>query len=301
MAEIYLLKQLLAFERNGTLSGAAAELNISQPALSRSMRKLEEGFGVTLFERGASRIALNETGKVAAKYAARVLEAHREMLEQIAAFDRSLRSIVLGACTPLPVRLFMPILQERFGEMAITVELVSNERMTAGLRNHIYQIAIFYAADDDRERFLQNFDEEIFRQKYAEERLCVTFPENHPLSFQKEVSFRELDGLSILTNGGSGFWQDICRENLKSSVLIAQSEENAMGELIRASSIPAFNSDRMMELGYGVPGRVTLPVSDASAHVTYYLACLSADREKYASVFDAACSAMAKEFPSASP
>ena len=158
MAEIYPLKQLVAFQKNGTLSGAAAELNILQPALSRSMRKLEEGFGVALFERGASGIALNETGKVAAKYAARVLETHREMLEQIAAFERSLRSIVLGACTPLPVRLFMPILQERFGEMAIAVELASNERMTAGLRNHICQIAILYAADNDRERFLQNFD-----------------------------------------------------------------------------------------------------------------------------------------------
>lgn len=45
MIELYLLEQLAAFSRRGTLSGAAEELHISQPALSQSMKKLEEGFG----------------------------------------------------------------------------------------------------------------------------------------------------------------------------------------------------------------------------------------------------------------
>ena len=42
MIEIYLLEQLAAFAKCGTLSKAAGELLISQPALSRSMKKLED-------------------------------------------------------------------------------------------------------------------------------------------------------------------------------------------------------------------------------------------------------------------
>ena len=42
MLEIYLLEQLEAFARCGTLSAAAEELHLSQPALTRSMKKLEE-------------------------------------------------------------------------------------------------------------------------------------------------------------------------------------------------------------------------------------------------------------------
>ena len=42
MIELAQLRHLAAFHQSGTLSQAAEELHISQPALSRSMQKLEE-------------------------------------------------------------------------------------------------------------------------------------------------------------------------------------------------------------------------------------------------------------------
>lgn len=51
MIEIYLLEQLAAVAKYGTLSAAAEHLHLAQPSLSRSMQKLEDLLGVTLFER----------------------------------------------------------------------------------------------------------------------------------------------------------------------------------------------------------------------------------------------------------
>ena len=51
MIELYLLEQIDAFARFGTLSEAARTLHISQPALTRSMRKVEELMGIPLFHR----------------------------------------------------------------------------------------------------------------------------------------------------------------------------------------------------------------------------------------------------------
>ena len=114
MVEIFLLEQLVTFAKYGTLSRAAEELHITQPALSRSMKKLENEFGVSLFDREKSKIFLNDTGKTAVQYAEKVLEADLEMIERTIAFDRNMRTIVLGSCAALPINTLMPILQERF-------------------------------------------------------------------------------------------------------------------------------------------------------------------------------------------
>ena len=47
MIEIHLLEQLAAFADSGTLSEAAERLHTSQPALTRSMKKLESDLGVS--------------------------------------------------------------------------------------------------------------------------------------------------------------------------------------------------------------------------------------------------------------
>mgnify|MGYP002859421912 CR=1 FL=1 len=87
MIEIYLLEQLAAVAKCGTLLKASEELHLSQPALSRSMKKLEEQLGVSLFERENSKISLNKTGLHAVEYAKRILDLDREMFESVNDFD----------------------------------------------------------------------------------------------------------------------------------------------------------------------------------------------------------------------
>ena len=108
LIESYLLEQFEAVARCGTLLKASEELHISQPSLSRSMKKLEEELGVSLFKRENSKISLNETGKLAADYARREMEANREMVERVWAFDRSQRTVTLTS------KIFNPL---RFGTL----------------------------------------------------------------------------------------------------------------------------------------------------------------------------------------
>ena len=63
MIEFHQLRQFAAVAECGTLSAAAEKLYISQPALTRSMQRLERDAGVTLFDRRKSKISLNENGK----------------------------------------------------------------------------------------------------------------------------------------------------------------------------------------------------------------------------------------------
>ena len=76
MVEIHLLEQLAAFAEYGTLSTAADKLHTSQPALTRSMKKLEDELDVSLFIRKKNHLELNETGRHAAEYARRGITAN---------------------------------------------------------------------------------------------------------------------------------------------------------------------------------------------------------------------------------
>lgn len=278
MVEIFLLEQLSAFARCGSLSKAAEELHITQPALSRSMKKLEDAFGVSLFNREKSKIFLNETGKFAVQYAEKVLEADREMVDRTIAFDRSMRTVVLGSCAALPINTLMPLLQEYFCGKAITTEITGDGNLITGLKKHIYQLVIIHE---------RSVDNNIFCQRYLDEQLYITLPFDHPLASREALTFADLEGMSILAHGNSGFWLDVCRENLKGAKLLIQDSIDMLHELLDFSSLPAFNSNRAIECGYESLERVTIPLVDEAAHATYYLACLNSEKSKYTFVFNA--------------
>lgn len=69
MIEIYQLEQLIAFADNGTLFEAAEKMHISQPTLTRIMKKLEEEFGVPLFYCIRNKTELNKNEIIALIYA----------------------------------------------------------------------------------------------------------------------------------------------------------------------------------------------------------------------------------------
>lgn len=72
--DIKQLEYFLALVKQENISSTADLLNISQPALSKNIIKLEQEVGVSLFNRHGNRITLNDYGRNFALYAARSLE-----------------------------------------------------------------------------------------------------------------------------------------------------------------------------------------------------------------------------------
>lgn len=80
------LRQLRYFKaiiEEGTITGAARKLHISQPPLSSQMHLLEKELGSTLFERGARQIVPTEAGSRLYRYALEMLELESAAREEI--------------------------------------------------------------------------------------------------------------------------------------------------------------------------------------------------------------------------
>ena len=121
------LEQFVAFAELGTLSRAAEQLHISQPTITRTMRHVEDAFGVSLFQRGKNRIELNETGKLAAEYARKLLFEAEKTTQAIRAFDRSLRTITVHSCAPAPLWSLLPSLSQKHSENTVSSKIMDIE------------------------------------------------------------------------------------------------------------------------------------------------------------------------------
>ena len=84
MIELNQLEQLICIAKNKTISKAAKELLISQPALSRSMQRLESDLGVELFDHYKNKIELNKNGELAVKHA-------QKIIKNIQTYDKAVR------------------------------------------------------------------------------------------------------------------------------------------------------------------------------------------------------------------
>lgn len=121
MIEMYLLEQLVAVAKHKTLLAAADALHITQPALTRSMKKLEQLFGFALFDHHANRIEINENGLLASEYAKRILQLEQEMIDQVTHLEQSKHTIFLESCAPAPHDLSSTALSSAFFYIFCTI------------------------------------------------------------------------------------------------------------------------------------------------------------------------------------
>lgn len=277
MIELYLLEQLIAFSRRGTLSGAAEELHISQPALSQSMKKLEEGFGVSLFERSKNRIALNENGILAAQLGEKLLEQSREMEERLRLFDRSRHTISLGVCAPVPLWDLSPLLAQLYPQMTVSTQMKdSDEELIVGLNRGVYQLIATHSPPDI----------DSYGQPFRTERLFLSVPLAHPLANRKELVPADIDGQNLLLYTDIGFWHNFCREKLPNAHFLMMNEWDAFGEVAGTGAFPSFITDAHMERD-GVPqNRVVIPIIDEQAEATYYCVCRAESKDNYRPLFN---------------
>ena len=89
MVEFNQLEQLICIAENKTISKAAEKLLISQPALSRSMQKLEEDLNVQLFDHYKNKVILNKNGELVVEYAKEIIKNVHSMIQDVQSFDQS--------------------------------------------------------------------------------------------------------------------------------------------------------------------------------------------------------------------
>lgn len=272
MIELYELRQFVAFAECGTLSEAAENLHLSQPALSRSMKKLEEELGISLFSRRKNRLELNENGEYVLELAKEILSKADSLVVEAQSFDRRHRTISLGLCAPAPGWLVTPRLSSLYPDKMIQTEIAEENALLNGLNSGIYQLIALPRKPDGAA---------YFSKECGRESLMFALPKGHRYARRKSLTFAEMDGENMILMSDIGFWNFVQTEKMPNSRFLTQSDRFSFNELVRSSSLPSFTTDLAKKYLVTEDVRIEVPISDPEATVIYYLVCLKKSLKEF--------------------
>lgn len=259
--ELEQMRQIDAIARTGTMSAAAEELHISQPALSRSIQRLEAELACTLFDREGRRVVLNEVGRTAVDWARELLRDERLMREAVAAVASRTRALRVATVAPAPMWRLTALLVERFPEETLTSETCLEHEVLRGVAEGAFDFGIVRHEVDG---------EDLESCELMRENLSVTLPPSHPLSAKRAVTFADLDRETFLIMTNIGFWRDIVDARMPHATLIEQHDRMVFDQLVHSTPYCTFATDAPFQRG-SIPGRAIVPIDDADAHALFRL------------------------------
>lgn len=177
--ELRHLRYFIAAAEAENVSRAALKLRVSQPALSRQIRDLEEELGFSLFERSAKSVRLTEAGRAFLTEGRAVVQRAEEAVKAARAIATAGRVELHVGYAPSPTVRIMPAslraFQTRFPKVRVRLHDVSTEEMLAGVREGKLDVAFLVRPSSRMLRGL-HFEE------LAQDTLCLAAPPGHPLA-----------------------------------------------------------------------------------------------------------------------
>lgn len=230
MIENYLLEELVTFAKYGTVAKTAEVLGLTQPAVTHSMKKLEEDLGVTLFIRKPNKLYLSETGKYTAREAKKLIDDDLDFTKRVKQFEKDQTTLIVGVNAPGPGIVLRSLHDQN-------IQIVS-DLVESNFENLL--------ADHQVTCLLLNFpteDRDITSTYLGTESMSVNLPAECNLNQHKELSFKMLKGKTILSPSPIGFWTKIYQDEIPDSKIIFQNESSEYSEILQYSVLPFFTTN----------------------------------------------------------
>lgn len=188
------LQALVAVVDQGGFRAAALSLNLSQPALSRRVAKLEAALNVRLFERSTRRVALTLVGQEFHQRAVAILKGIDASLQGIGELALSEHGEVTIACVPSVAHNLLPPILRRFQAQFPRIVL---RLFDEGAHEVLGNVA---RGDSDLGiNFLGADTPGIDFEPIVHERFVLACRADHPLARRRAIDWDDLDGQTYMT------------------------------------------------------------------------------------------------------
>lgn len=192
---------------------AAEQLFISQSALSRHIKNLEEKLGVSLFDRSTRSVTLNAFGMLFLPYARQMAALHHEYATALGnALNAEHGNIRIGSI-PMMSHYSITDVMVRFRKEnpRFTLDVIEGDsnQLTKMLRSNQCSLAFIREWDD--------LDNEFNKVRFTTDNLGAFLPKSHPLAREKVLHLDQLKGEPLILLGKDTFMYSLCMQSCKNA------------------------------------------------------------------------------------
>lgn len=216
----------------GNITKASKALNVSQPAISKSIKNLEEQLGGQLFVRTKRGVILTEEGKEFYFYIKQAMEyiynAENKFTDLI---HLETGCIKIGISTTLTKEFLLPYLKEfhsQYPKIEIQIITNSTSELITKLKNGLLDIVICHWSG-------QNYGSEIEMKKCKKIHDCFVVSNEYKYLTEKIISFQDLNQYPLILQAkGSNTREFLDRITKENNVVLKPSMELASYSLVVA-------------------------------------------------------------------
>jgi DNA-binding transcriptional LysR family regulator len=184
------MRHVIALVEHRSRARAAKTLGISQPALSKSLRRLEQRLGVTLFERSARGVLATEFGRAFALHARAIDIEVREAERAVGAIREGREGRIAIGSAPSVIASVLPIATARLitgrDDLKVTVIGGLHDRLFEWLRTGEIDAVISNLVD-------QPDDSDLVQETLFVDRVVVACRPGHPLLGSRKATKSEIE------------------------------------------------------------------------------------------------------------
>lgn len=256
--EMAQIRYVLAAAKHLNFTRAATDCNVTQPALTKGIKALEEELGATLFHREGRRILLSDFGRSMLPHlqhiadeadTARLIAQNFRLLEKI-----PIRLGVLSTMGHLRLARFV----SRFDSVHKGIELAVSEgsvtELTDRLNDGQIDIAIMTRTDSLAATFRT--------QPLYTERYVVVFPPEHRLGRLNAVSLQDLSGERYVDRLACEMREMVMKVCAESNVTLYARFRSEREDWIQAMVLAGIGFAFMPEYSVTLPGLIQRPLID---------------------------------------
>ncbi len=186
------VETFLAIVEERGFSRAAARLRRTQPAVSQTVRKLEEELGERLFERGSRDGTVTAAGEVLHSYAERLLRLRNEAASAVAEVRSLERGRLLVAANEYTSHLLLPVLA-KYRAASPQIEIVVQRSLASRIPEQVLDRSVEFGVLS----FYPEAEGLLATAVYRDEVALVVDPA-HPLARADSVSITELGAQNFI-------------------------------------------------------------------------------------------------------